>query len=73
MFISMMFAGHHTISGTAAWTMIELLRHPDVLADVIAELDDLYADGLEPSPSRRCARSRGWRRRSRRRCGCTRR
>ena len=29
-FISMMFAGHHTTSGTAAWTLIELLRHPDV-------------------------------------------
>ena len=28
MFISMMFAGHHTTSGTAAWTLIELLRHP---------------------------------------------
>jgi cytochrome P450 len=26
MFISMMFAGHHTTSGTAAWTLIELLR-----------------------------------------------
>ncbi|MFE3026606.1 cytochrome P450, partial [Nocardia tengchongensis] len=30
-FISMMFAGHHTTSGTAAWTIIELLRHPEVL------------------------------------------
>jgi len=40
MFISMMFAGHHTSSGTAAWTMIELLRHPDVHADVVTELDD---------------------------------
>jgi sterol 14-demethylase len=49
MFISMMFAGHHTSSGTAAWTMIELLRHPDVLADVVAELDDLHADGSEVS------------------------
>jgi sterol 14-demethylase len=49
MFISMMFAGHHTSSGTAAWTMIELLRHPDVLADVVAELDALYADGSEVS------------------------
>ena len=39
MFISMMFAGHHTSSGTAAWTLIELLRHPDVLAGVVAELD----------------------------------
>src|SRR5690606_24757057 len=31
-FISMMFAGHHTSSGTASWAMIELLRHPDVMA-----------------------------------------
>jgi sterol 14-demethylase len=45
MFISMMFAGHHTSSGTAAWTLIELLRHPDVLTNVIAELDELYRDG----------------------------
>jgi sterol 14alpha-demethylase len=45
MFISMMFAGHHTSSGTAAWTLIELLRNPDVMQDVVAELDELYADG----------------------------
>ena len=45
MFISMMFAGHHTSSGTAAWTLIELLRHPDVLAGVVSELDQLHADG----------------------------
>ncbi|MET0837801.1 MAG: cytochrome P450 [Marmoricola sp.] len=44
-FISMMFAGHHTSSGTAAWTLIELMRHPQVMKDVVAELDDLYADG----------------------------
>jgi sterol 14alpha-demethylase len=49
MFISMMFAGHHTTSGTAAWTLIELLRHPDELAAVRDELDDLYADGAEVS------------------------
>ncbi|MCA2226204.1 cytochrome P450 [Nonomuraea aurantiaca] len=49
MFISMMFAGHHTTSGTAAWTLIELLRHPDVLDGVVRELDDLYADGSEIS------------------------
>jgi len=49
MFISMMFAGHHTSSGTAAWTLIELLRHPDILARVTEELDKLYADGSEVS------------------------
>jgi len=49
MFISMMFAGHHTSSGTAAWTLIELLRHPGAMAKVVAELDELYADGREVS------------------------
>jgi len=49
MFISMMFAGHHTTSGTAAWTLIELLRNPGALAPVQEELDDLYADGREVS------------------------
>jgi sterol 14alpha-demethylase len=49
MFISMMFAGHHTTSGTAAWTLIELLRHPGELAAVNQELDELYADGSEVS------------------------
>lgn len=46
-FISMMFAGHHTTSGTAAWTVIELLRHPEVMAEVVAELDSLFADDTE--------------------------
>ena len=45
MFISMMFAGHHTSSGTASWTLIELMRHRDVYDAAIKELDDLYADG----------------------------
>jgi sterol 14alpha-demethylase len=49
MFISMMFAGHHTSSGTASWTLIELLRHPDVYAGVIKELDELYSDGQSVS------------------------
>jgi len=49
MFISMMFAGHHTTSGTAAWTLIELLRHPEEMRVVTAELDALYADGSEVS------------------------
>jgi sterol 14alpha-demethylase len=49
MFISMMFAGHHTTSGTAAWTLIELLRNPQCMKDVVTELDSLYADGREVS------------------------
>ncbi len=49
MFISMMFAGHHTTSGTAAWTLIELMRHADFMEQVVEELDGLYADGREVS------------------------
>ena len=49
MFISLMFAGHHTSSGTSSWTLIELIRHPDVYAQVTRELDELYADGQEVS------------------------
>lgn len=49
MFISLMFAGHHTSSGTSAWTLIELMRHRDSYAQVVAELDKLYADGQEVS------------------------
>lgn len=38
-----MFAGHHTSSGTEAWTLIELARHPEWMARVVGELDGLYA------------------------------
>jgi sterol 14-demethylase len=49
MFISMMFAGHHTTSGTAAWTLIEMLRNPGVMGEVTTEMDGLFADGEEVS------------------------
>lgn len=49
MFISLMFAGHHTTSGSAAWTLIEMLRHPDVYTNVVEELDTLYTDGRDIS------------------------
>ncbi|TXI39642.1 MAG: cytochrome P450 [Mycobacterium sp.] len=49
MFISLMFAGHHTSAGTSAWTLIELMRHPQIRAEVTAELDELYSDGQEVS------------------------
>lgn len=38
-----MFAGHHTSSGTAAWTLIELLRNPVWMERVRAEVDALHA------------------------------
>jgi sterol 14-demethylase len=38
-----MFAGHHTSSGTAAWTLIELLRNPEWLVKAREEVDALYA------------------------------
>jgi sterol 14alpha-demethylase len=49
MFISMMFAGHHTSSGTAAWTLIELLRNSSCLAEVVAELHSRYSGGADVS------------------------
>lgn len=49
MFISMMFAGHHTTSGTAAWTLIEMLRNPATMKAVGTELDALFAEGGDVS------------------------
>lgn len=46
MLIATIFAGHHTSSGTTAWVLIELLRHPEHLQAVLAELDErLGAEG----------------------------
>lgn len=46
MLIATIFAGHHTSSGTTAWILIELLRHPEHLRAVIEEIDELFgADG----------------------------
>ena len=43
--IATMFAGHHTSSGTATWTLIEFLRHPDCLREVREELREVFKDG----------------------------
>ncbi|TXH48537.1 MAG: cytochrome P450 [Cellvibrionales bacterium] len=44
--IAAIFAGHHTSSGTAAWVLIELLRHPHLWRQARAEVDAvLGADG----------------------------
>ncbi len=49
MFISMMFAGHHTTSVTSSRGMLELLMHPEWMQKVVAELDEIYADGRDVS------------------------
>ncbi len=49
MFISMMFAGHHTTSVVASWALLELLRHTEWMGKVQSELDEIYADGREVS------------------------
>ncbi|NUP11334.1 MAG: cytochrome P450 [Polyangiaceae bacterium] len=47
MLIASMFAGHHTSSVTTAWALIELVRNPEQLARVRAELDGLFGSGEE--------------------------
>ena len=42
MLVATIFAGHHTSSGTTAWVLIELLRHPDWMHKVVDELDRLF-------------------------------
>jgi sterol 14-demethylase len=49
MFISLMFAGHHTTSTTSSWALLELCRHPEWMKRVTEELDALYADGQDVS------------------------
>jgi sterol 14-demethylase len=49
MFISMMFAGHHTTSVVSSWALLDLLMHPDWLRKITSELDEIYADGREVS------------------------
>lgn len=44
MLIAAIFAGHHTSSGTAAWVLLELLKHPHYLQQVRDELDALLGD-----------------------------
>lgn len=47
MLVATIFAGHHTSSGTTAWVLIELLRHPKWMKKVVDELDLLFGkDGV---------------------------
>ena len=47
-FISMMFAGHHTTSTTASWMVIELLRHEGAMDLVVEELRGGPWQAVEP-------------------------
>ena len=58
MFISMMFAGHHTTSTTASWMIIELLRNPDVYERVTDELDSLFGPEVRGDDGSRLGESR---------------
>lgn len=47
--IGSIFAGHHTSSGTAAWVLLELLKHRSLLARTREELDTLLGPHGEVS------------------------
>jgi sterol 14-demethylase len=49
MLLAAMFAGHHTSSVTAAFTLLELLQNPDSMKRVLSELDGTFGDGTEVS------------------------
>ena len=49
MFVSLMFAGHHTTSVVSSWGLLELLMHPQWMIQISAELDEIYADGRDVS------------------------
>jgi sterol 14-demethylase len=40
-----MFAGFHTSSNTASWTIVELARHPEWVRGIVAEIDAIHARG----------------------------
>lgn len=45
--VATIFAGHHTSSGTAAWVLLELLRHPALMRQTRDELERLLGEGGE--------------------------
>jgi sterol 14-demethylase len=47
MVVWFMFAGHHTSANTAAWTLVELARHPEYCREIVQEIDGLYEDDPE--------------------------
>lgn len=50
--VALMFAGHETTAGQAAWTLILLLQHPDYLQKVLAEIDEIAPASVHIDPKR---------------------
>lgn len=50
MIIALLFAGHETTAGQAAWSIIQLLQHPGYLAKVKQELDENLRPGERMDP-----------------------
>lgn len=50
--VALMFAGHETTAGQAAWTLILLLKHPDYLQKVLAEIDAVAPAGEHITPKK---------------------
>jgi sterol 14-demethylase len=47
MVIWIMFAGFHTSSNTATWTLVELARNPRCVPEILRDVDSVYAPGGE--------------------------
>lgn len=48
--VTLLVGGHETTATTLAWTLLHLLSHPSVLADVRAEIDGVFGDGpIDPA------------------------
>jgi sterol 14alpha-demethylase len=45
--LGMVFAGHETTSGHASWGLVQLLQHPEYLAEVVEENDKNLAGGAK--------------------------
>lgn len=45
--LALMWAGQETTTGQLSWALIELLRHPPYLKDVLVELHAVIGDGLD--------------------------
>jgi len=45
MLLAGMFAGHHTSSVTTAWALLELIRNPETMRRIRAEIDQVFGGG----------------------------